>query len=157
MDFEYFYLNTKAAIFQYLYQHIADHEEAEDVAQEAYLRALEEWEEVRNHPNPTGWLMQTAKNILIGFHRHTYSRKYSFDELEELVYEEPAFDMLVMEDLFENIYSPKERALAQKYFVEGNTIEEMAEEMGVSEGAFRSRMYRIKKKLLDYVEEHEIV
>ena len=46
LDFEQFYLDSKAVIYQYLYQHIEDFFETEDIAQETYLKALEEWEKL---------------------------------------------------------------------------------------------------------------
>ena len=64
LDFERFYFNTKNFLYQYLYQHVCDFFETEDIAQEAYLTALEEWDELQKHPNPMGWLLQTAKNLV---------------------------------------------------------------------------------------------
>ena len=63
LDFEQFYLNSKAIVYQYLYQHVEDFFETEDIAQETYLRAFEEWDMLNEHPNPIGWLMITARNL----------------------------------------------------------------------------------------------
>ena len=49
LDFERFYFNTKNFLYQYLYQHVCDFFETEDIAQEAYLTALEEWDELQKH------------------------------------------------------------------------------------------------------------
>ena len=86
--------------------------EAEDIAQETYLIALEEWEKVKYHPNPTGWLMMTAKNLCMGYHRHIYYRMVTLEERKDIGYEEPAFDMLVMEDLFENIFETDDESIS---------------------------------------------
>ena len=157
LDFEQFYLNTKAAIYQYLYQRMEDSVETEDIAQETYLMALEEWDSLKEHPNPTGWLMLTARHLCAGFHRHTYFRKESMEEAEEIPYEEPAFNLVLMEDLFENVYKPKDRNIAKKYFLEGDTIEELAGDLGMSQGAFRSKIYRLRNRMKRYIESCEKV
>lgn len=154
LDFEQFYLDSKAVIYQYLYQHIEDFFETEDIAQETYLKALEEWEMLKEHPNPVGWLMVTAKNLCVGYHRHIYHRKESIDWEDEIPYIEPAFNMLVMEDLLENAYKYKEKNIAKKYFLDGDSIEELAKDLGVSTGSFRTRLYRMRRRLKLYIESY---
>lgn len=152
LDFEQFYLNSKAAVYHYLYQHTADFFEAEDIAQETYALALQEWEMLKEHPNPTGWLILTAKNLCHGYHRHVYYRKEAMDEEREIPYIEPAYNMVVMEDLLENVYTAKEAEVAKKFFLNGDSISELAKELGVSEGCFRTRLYRMRKRLKLYIE-----
>jgi len=153
--FERFYLNTKNIVYQYLYQHVEDFFETEDIAQDTYLCALEEWEMLKDHPNPAGWLMQTAKHLSNGFHRHVYYRMENTEDLYEkdIPYIEPAFGTLLMEDLLENVYDKNsERVLARKYFLEQDSVEELSEEYGVSEGSLRTRLYRLRRRLKSYVE-----
>lgn len=157
LNFEQFYLNTKALIYQYLYQHGEDFFETEDIAQETYLMALEEWDSLKEHPNPAGWLMVTARNLCKGYHRHVYFRKESFEEKEDIPYEEPAYNLVLMEDLLKNVYKKRDLPIARKYFLEGESIEEIAEDMGVSEGAFRSKIYRMKRRMQRYIESCEKV
>ena len=123
LNFEQFYLNTKAVIYQYLYQHAEDFFETEDLAQETYLLALEEWDKLKDHPNPAGWLMVTARHLCAGYHRHIYFRRESLEERDEIPYEEPAYNMLLMEDLLESVYNKKEQQIAKKYFLDGDNIE----------------------------------
>ena len=159
LDFERFYLNTKNVVYQYLYQHVEDFFETEDIAQEAYLIALEEWEMLQEHPNPAGWLVQTAKNLSAGYHRHVYYRMESIEEQweKDIPYIEPAFNMLVMEDLLESVYNKKESPIAKKYFLLDDSVEELSEELGVSEGSLRTRLYRMRRRLKSYIESSEKV
>ena len=94
----------------------------------------------------------TAKNLCMGYHRHIYYRMVNLEERTEIAYEEPAFDMLVMEDLLETIYNQKEKYIAKKYFLEGDTIKELAKELGISEGTFRTRLYRMRRRIKLYLE-----
>lgn len=152
LDFERFYLNTKNIVYQYLYYHVRDYFELEDIAQETYVMALEQWDMLKEHPNPAGWLMLTTKYICAGYHRHVYNRMESLDNYKDIGYEEPAYNMLVMEDLLESVYNKKESILAKRYFLNGDSISQLSSELGMSEGAFRTRLYRMKRRLKSYVE-----
>ena len=109
---------------------------------------------LKEHPNPVGWLMVTAKNLCAGYHRHIYHRKESIDWEDEIPYIEPAFNLLVMEDLLENAYKYKEKNIAKKYFLDGDSIEELAKDLGVSTGSFRTRLYRMRRRLKLYIESY---
>ncbi len=159
IEFESFYLNTKNIIYQYLYQHVEDFHETEDIAQEAYLKAFEVWDELQNHPNPAGWLVQTVKYLCKNFSRYFYYRLDSYERYaeEDISYFEPAYNVLVMEDLLESVYNKKESAIAKKYFLQDDSVEELAEDMGVTSGSMRTRLYRMRRRLKQYVESCEKV
>ena len=152
LDFERFYLNTKHILYNYLYNHTKDSFEIEDIAQETYLEALKQWEMLQNHPNPAGWLIVTAKHLNYNYERRVYSRLERISCPNDIPYIEPAYNVLVMEDLFENVYNVKEQAFARKYFLEGESIAELSGDFGVSRGAVRTRLYRMKIRLKSYVE-----
>ena len=152
LDFERFYLSTKNILYGYLYHHTKDAFEIDDIAQESYLVALEQWERVKKHPNPTAWLMLTAKNLNYNYERHVYYRNESLPLSNEIPYEETAYNVIVMEDLLENVYNDKEKTMAKKYFLEGESIAELSNDLGISEGALRMRLYRMKTRLKTYVE-----
>ena len=159
LEFEWFYRNTKAVVYQYLYQHMKDFFETEDIAQEAYLMALEEWDTLKEHPNPTGWLMLTVRHLSANYYRRIYNRIESLEEsrYKDVPYTEPAFNLLVMEDLLENVYNKKEKVIAKKYFLNGDSIEELSADLGISEKNFRTRLYRMRRRLKSYIESYEKV
>ena len=107
---------------------------------------------LQNHPNPAGWLIITAKNLNYGYERHIYNRIEKLACPNEIPYIEPAYTTMVMEDLLENVYNKKEQVLAKKYFLEGESITEISNDFGISEGAIRTRIYRMKNRLKTYVE-----
>lgn len=157
-DFEYFYKNTRAVLYQYLYRHAANPTEVEDIAQEAYLKALERWEEISRHPNPAGWLMLTAKHLCLAYKRHLADRMEFLEEGREIPYVETAYNLVVMEDFLENVYGrqdQKEKEIARKVFLEGDSVSELSREMGISEGACRTRLYRMRLRMKAYVEDEE--
>ena len=152
LDFERFYLSTKNVLYAFLHHYAKDRFEIDDIAQETYMLAFEQWEELKNHPNPAGWLMQTAKHLNNNYERHVYYRKETLLPSNDVPYMEPAYSSLVMEDLLENIYDGGEQNMAKKYFLEGENIAELSDDLGISEGALRMRLYRMKNRLKTYVE-----
>lgn len=62
-SFEMFVLANHARLFGALCLLTGDRFEAEDIAQEAYLRLLERWDRVASVHDPVGYLYRTAMNV----------------------------------------------------------------------------------------------
>ena len=61
--FEEFFLAEHERLFQALYLLTGDLQEADDLAQEAFLRAYERWDRVGSMDSPTGYVYRTAFNL----------------------------------------------------------------------------------------------
>lgn len=61
--FEEFFLRTNQALFSALWLMTRDRQEAEEVAQDAYLKVWERWDRVEDMEDPSGYLHRTAVNI----------------------------------------------------------------------------------------------
>ncbi len=61
--FEEFFLAEHERLFQALYLLTGDRHEADDLAQEALLRAYERWDRVASMDSPTGYVYRTALNL----------------------------------------------------------------------------------------------
>lgn len=46
-----------------LYAYLGDHAEAQDLAQEAFCRALENWEKISRYGDPSAWVRRVAWNL----------------------------------------------------------------------------------------------
>ena len=62
-SFEEFFLAQHERLFQALYLLTGDRYEADDLAQEALLRAYERWERVGAMESPDGYVFRTAMNL----------------------------------------------------------------------------------------------
>lgn len=58
-----FFLETNQALFGALWLVTRNSHEAEEIAQDAYLKVWERWERVRRMDDPTGYLHRTAMNV----------------------------------------------------------------------------------------------
>jgi RNA polymerase sigma-70 factor (ECF subfamily) len=62
-SYETFVLENHARLYGALCLLTKDRYEAEDIAQEAFVRILERWDRVRTVEDPTGYLFRTAMNV----------------------------------------------------------------------------------------------
>lgn len=151
LEFEQFYKNTRNIVRQYVKKHARDSFDAEDLEQEVYLKAFEQWQLLQEHPNPAGWLLLTLRNLCRSSYR-VGSRYETLFEYKEIPYVESAYGKLVMEDFLESVYNQKDVYVAKKYFLDGDSIEELSEELGISRHSFRTRLYRMRRRLKSYIE-----
>jgi RNA polymerase sigma factor (sigma-70 family) len=63
VDFEGFFHAEHERLFQALYLLTGDRYEADDIAQEALLRAYERWDRVSSMDSPAGYVYRTAMNL----------------------------------------------------------------------------------------------
>jgi RNA polymerase sigma-70 factor (ECF subfamily) len=61
--FELFYRDQYPGVVGLVYALTGSGSGAEDMAQEAFLRAHRSWDQVASHPNPAGWVRTVALNL----------------------------------------------------------------------------------------------
>src|SRR5215475_4634817 len=64
-DFTEFYSATFAPLTAQLHAFIGDHADAQDLVQEAYLRAYSRWSTVSKYDDPLAWVHRVAWNLAI--------------------------------------------------------------------------------------------
>jgi len=121
----------------------------EDIVQESYLRALDNWKNKPLPETPLAWLKQVARNILIDALRR---RKWDADAgpgRDEGVEPRTPADEFESLELFMAVATlgrKKARALEAFYF-DGLSVREIAEEMAVSERAVEGLLRRARGSL----------
>lgn len=63
-DFEIFFADHRDGLFGALWLVTRDRHEAEDLAQDAFLKVWERWDRVGSMDDPTGYLYRTGMNLL---------------------------------------------------------------------------------------------
>lgn len=124
-------------------------EEADDLLQEVFIRALRQDTQFCVIENPRAWLFQVARNILADRFRHAHAHVPLLDDIPEVVVDEaPAVDALshclprVLSEL------PAEDRLAIIFCdIEGNTQQALAEHLGISLSGAKSRVQRARRRL----------
>ncbi len=135
---------------------------AEDLAQDALVRALETWPADGIPDNPAAWLMTTARRRLIDHVRRADNLRRKTEELGHSLGEEDAMPDLtsqvdfIEDDVLRLVFlschpalSPESRAALTLRLVGGLTTTEIARGFLVAESAMGQRISRAKKTLRD--------
>ncbi len=143
---------------------LANPAEAEDVAQETFLRAYQHYDELQDSPTAGGWLKTVATNLSLN-HLSRYRSRWSFftdlfsshadDEPEEHEFASPENLEQELEDA--DRHRVVEHALqklpaAQRvplvlYHLEGLSYEEIASKLKVSLGKVKTDIFRGREAL----------
>lgn len=144
-----------------MYQRVHSFFDAADIVQEAFLKAVDHWDAFSSSPNPAGWLVIATRNICRNRIRKLRSQQARTDNLiQQMLNQQPkAYGKLYdsatemdssMQDLMERLeekLSVEEFALFKAHYIENLRFREISQQTGISEGALRVRLYRIRKNI----------
>ena len=135
-------------VYALAYQHAFDKQEAEDIAQEAFLRAYRDLRTLRKSDSFTQWLCRITLNVTR--EKNRARRPFvSLDSLPEMAAKsdpqeeaEIARLMVMVSDLPEEYRVP----LTMRY-IEGMSYRDIAEALHIEESSARSRVHRARAML----------
>jgi RNA polymerase sigma-70 factor (ECF subfamily) len=168
-QFESFMRNYQNMVYSTAMRLLANQTEAEDIAQEVFLKAYEHFDLLQDSPRAGGWLKTVATNLSLN-HLSRYRSRWRFfsdlfgrgrGETDEDEIEFPASDSVA-----EEVDRAERRALVEQalqklpaaqrvplvlYHLEGLTYEEIAAKLRVSLGKVKTDIFRgreaLRKKL----------
>jgi RNA polymerase sigma-70 factor, ECF subfamily len=167
-QFEAFMRNYQNMVFSTVMRLVANQAEAEDIAQEVFLKAYERFGELRQSPTVGGWLKTVATNMSLNHLTRYRSRWSFFSELfggrsEE---EEKEPDFAAPDNVEEDLAKADRRELVEQalqklppaqrvplvlYHLEDLSYEEIAAKLRVSLGKVKTDIFRgreaLRKKL----------
>jgi RNA polymerase sigma-70 factor (ECF subfamily) len=163
-QFEALMRNYQNMVFSTAMRLVANEAEAQDIAQEVFLKAYERFAELKDSPTIGGWLKTVATNMSLN-HVTRYRSRWSFfsemftggseEEERELQFEAP-------EDLEEDLARADRHELVEKalqklppaqrvplvlYHLEGLRYEEIAAKLNVSLGKVKTDIFRGREAL----------
>jgi len=137
---------------------------AEELAQDAFETALQEWRESGVPAKPGAWLMLTAKRKALDAHRRKRMASQKYDELGRELREEentaPDFDTALDDDIGDDllrliftachpVLNPEARVALTLRLLGGLTTEEIARAFIVPEPTIAQRIVRAKRTIAD--------
>lgn len=143
---------------------IGDDRQAEDIAQEVFLKAYENFDQLRTSSSAGGWLKTVSRNLSLN-HIFRYRRRWRmFSEMrrEDGEEDEPEVEFAVPDDVIAGVdagmrHSLVEDALQQLperqrlplvlYHFEELSYEEIAERLGVSLAKVKTDIFRARAAL----------
>ncbi len=164
-QFETFMQQYQNMVFSTAMRLLANPTEAEDVAQEVFLRAYQHFGELRESPTAGGWLKKVATNLCLN-HLSRYRSRWSF--FSELLRGEKDTDdpepveFAAPDDLNEQLEQaerheiveaalqklpPGQRVPLVLYHLHGMKYEEIAAQLKVSLGKVKTDIFRAREAL----------
>ena len=136
---------------------LRNNEEAEETAQDAFIKAYQSLNKFKKESKFSTWLYRIAYNAAISKTRKKTLQKVDLNNeiIDNYTTDEIKSSLLILEEsdkksLIEKIMfgiSSEERALITMYYYEENSTGEIAEVMGLSQSNVKVRLYRIRNKM----------
>lgn len=145
-------------IFVQIYRIVGNVADAQDLAQEAFIKALQHQEQLKDEQKAAHWLSRIATNTAIDFLRRNGRATFcEIDEAPESPSESPEQILLRSEqrNYLEDglrLLSPRERAALILRDVEGLPAEEVAAQLNCSKATVRSHIANARNKFRRYIE-----
>jgi RNA polymerase sigma-70 factor, ECF subfamily len=145
-------------IFLQIYRVVGNVADAQDLTQEAFIKALQHQDQLKDEQKAAHWLSRIATNTAIDFLRR--SGRATFCEMEHAPerHAETPEDMVLRGEHREyladglRLLSPRERAAILLRDVEGLSAEEVASHLNCSKATVRSHIANARTKMLRYME-----
>ncbi len=151
MTFAEFCAHAHPRLVAALHHQFGDRQLAEDLAQEALIRAGERWSRVSTLASPTGWAFHVGCNLGKSAMRRRASRRRAEDRMRA----QPAADAhrdpdvpirLALLEALEQLPPTQREALIARHHL-GMSAAETAEMLGTTAGAVRVRTHKAAAKL----------
>lgn len=135
-----------------LYAYLGDHSEAQDLAQEAFCRALERWDRISGYEDPSAWVRRVAWNLATSrLRRLRVAARHLIRQREEHA-PGPGPDRVALVRALATLSESLRRTVVLHHLCH-LSVAEIAEEEGVAEGTVRSRLSRGRAVLAAYFAE----
>lgn len=136
-------------LYAYAYGILREKELSEELVQETFRIACDKPSEPLSSPNPQGWFMEVLKNVMKNaWRKRTTMAKYIVAseavDLDRIASPDPGGNIDL---LYSGLISEEEFQLVKRVTVDGYTMLEAAEELGISEETCKKRVQRARKKL----------
>lgn len=154
----------KERLYATVYHMTANHEDANDLVQETFIKAFKSIDSFRGHSSFYTWVYRIAVNRTINFLKRRKNRnQYSLDDLDSSIQTDP--DLLEMmshvtprrevglnelqEKLNEALQKLSEchRAVVTMHDIQGMTHADIAKVLKCSEGTVRSRLFYARQQM----------
>jgi len=152
---ELLYKQTSAKMFALCLRYARDHMEAEDSLQMGYIKVFNSLKDYRGEGSFEGWIRRIMVNTAIESYRKNL-KSLNLVQLDD-AYEQPAvgfdYSKLAMQDLLKLIQQLADgyRLVFNMYIIEGYSHKEIAQTLGISEGASKSQLSRARAILKEKI------
>ena len=138
-----------------IYAYTSDSSEAQDIVQEAFLRAWQRWDTIGDYDEPLAWVRRVAWNLATSRHRRVaVARRF----LQRSSAPEPhpgmSPDHVALVEALRKVPEKQRRAVVLHYLGD-MSIADIARQTGAKEGTVKSWLHRGRTELAQYLTENE--
>lgn len=164
MEFNYQLTNLEGNLERFALSLTQNMEDAKDLLQETYMKAITYREKFVDHTNLKAWTFTIMKNTFINNYRKTVKANTTFDNTDDLYYLN--LSKQSNEDSPESDYSTKEieeaiNNLEDEFripfmmHVKGFKYKEIADKLDLKIGTVKSRIFFTRKKLMEALKDYQ--
>ena len=164
IEFNHQLVNLEKNLERFAYSLTANQEDARDLVQETFLKALTYREQFTDQSNLKAWTFTILKNTFINNYRKGVKQNTTFDNTKDLYFlnksEESESTKPDSEISFKEI-TKKVESLEDEFRIPfqmhtlGYKYKEIAEEMNLNIGTVKSRIFFSRKKLMKSLEDYK--
>lgn len=139
---------NQAVLYDFIRYRILDKTLAQDVLQETFYIAYKKWDQLKEHPNQTGFLIETARYKIQDFNKKIRKLQCEIPiEGHEDIEAKDQYGKIELDILLENDLGKEEQKRFSRFFVRGFKIPEMAKLENTSENNMSVRISRLRSKV----------
>jgi len=148
-EFDEFYLASAERVVSHLCLLTGSRSEAEDAAAEAYMRAWQRWNTVRDADSPEAWVRQVASRIAVSSWRKTVNRVRAHRRAAvDSGVPGLSADRVALVGALQRLTANQRRAIVLFHLAD-LSVGEIAAEMGAPIGTIKAHLARGRKAMAD--------
>lgn len=155
------------SIINFHYRFVGSRFDAEDLAQETFLKAYLKFKTLKDEKRLNGWLFSIARNTVIDFFRKNKNREIAvdghlIDELAETGTDSPK-ELIDKDEIAKELrkclkqLAPEPQRLIQLLYYEGFSYQEMAGLLKIKRNTLKSRLRRARIVLLEMIQDNKLL
>ncbi len=146
-DFESFYSTEFEGVLAMLYGLVRHRWLAEEIAQEAFIKAHRDWEILSRHPNPVGWVRRVAINLSRSRWRAASAEARALFRLAgQRSLPAVSIERLDVWDAIRSLPRRQQEAIVLYYFSD-LSIGSIAEALEIAAGTVRATLHQARQRL----------
>ena len=144
------------------YRFVGNRPEAEDLAQDTFIKAYKKFDTLKEPGKLKSWLFQIARNTVIDSFRKNKNKAFAMDsailenipETASVDYQSRVAQMEVSKELEHCIAQlvKEDRAIIKLLYYEGFSYKDIGELLHMNQNTLKSRLHRARKILLEAIQ-----
>jgi RNA polymerase sigma-70 factor (ECF subfamily) len=154
-EFAALYQARFADLASQLYAYLGDHAEAQDVVQEAFVRAWQRWTKLSDYDDPVAWVRRVAWNLATSRHRRVAVARRFLSRSRPPEHQPGANpDRAALVVALRRLPEQQRRAMVLHYLAD-LSVADIARDVGVAEGTVKSWLHRGRAELAKHLSDQD--